>query len=116
VNQKPQHKPDALNLIEKKLKNSLEHIGIGDNFLTRPQIVEAPLRSTIKRYLMVLKSFFSFLKFIYLFIYFTLQISFHAPTPVPHPIPPPYSLPVRMSTPPIPHPTRPQNSLGPPVS
>jgi hypothetical protein len=50
-------KPDKLKLIEKKLRNSLEHIGKGDNFLNRPPTAQA-LRSTInKRDLVKLKSF-----------------------------------------------------------
>ena len=28
-------KPDTLNLIEEKVRNTLEHIGTGDNFLNR---------------------------------------------------------------------------------
>jgi hypothetical protein len=34
-------KPDTLKLIEKKVEKSLEHIGTGENFLNRAQIVYA---------------------------------------------------------------------------
>jgi hypothetical protein len=34
-------KPDTLNLIEKKLGNSLERIGTGDNFLNRTPMAQA---------------------------------------------------------------------------
>ena len=40
--------PEILNLIEEKVGNSLEHIGTGDNFLSRTLIVQA-LRSTINK-------------------------------------------------------------------
>jgi hypothetical protein len=40
---------DTLNLIEEKVGNSLEHIGIGCNFLNRAPIDQA-LRSTINKY------------------------------------------------------------------
>ena len=51
------HKPDMLNLIEKKVRNSLEHIGRGENFLYRTPMTQA-LRSTIDKWnLMKLKSF-----------------------------------------------------------
>jgi hypothetical protein len=55
VDQKLQHK--ILNLIEKKVGNSLEPIGIGDNFLNRTPMAQA-LRSTIDKWdLMKLKTF-----------------------------------------------------------
>jgi hypothetical protein len=41
-------KPDTLNLIEKKVRNCLEHIGTGDKFLNRTPIAQ-PLRSTINK-------------------------------------------------------------------
>jgi hypothetical protein len=42
-------KPDILNLIEKKVRNSLELIGIGDNFLNRTPTSQA-LSSTINKW------------------------------------------------------------------
>jgi hypothetical protein len=49
-------KLDTLNLIDKNVGNSLEHIGTGDTFLNRTQTVQV-LRSTInKQDLMKLKS------------------------------------------------------------
>jgi hypothetical protein len=42
-------KLNTLNWIEKKLGNSLEHIGTGDNFLNRTPITQA-LRSTINKW------------------------------------------------------------------
>jgi len=49
-------KPDALNLIEEKVGNSLEHLGIGNNFLNRTLMAQA-LRSTIDKWdFMKLKS------------------------------------------------------------
>jgi hypothetical protein len=51
-------KPDTLNLIEKKVGNSLEHIGTGENFLNRPLRAQV-LRSTIEKWnLLKLKSFY----------------------------------------------------------
>ena len=41
-------KADTLNLIEEKLENSLELVGIGDNFLNRTPMAKA-LRSTIDK-------------------------------------------------------------------
>ena len=49
-------KSDTLNLIEEKVGNSLECIGIGENFLKRTPMTQA-LRSRIKWDLMKLKSF-----------------------------------------------------------
>ena len=50
-------KPDTLNLIEKKVENSIECIGTGDNFLNRAQIVKT-LKSTINKWdLVKLESF-----------------------------------------------------------
>ena len=50
-------KPDTLNLIEEKVRNTLEHIGTGDNFLNRTPMSQA-LRSTIDKWdLVKLKSF-----------------------------------------------------------
>jgi hypothetical protein len=50
-------KPDILNLIEKKVGNSLENICTGDNFLNRAPMAQA-LRSTIdRRDLTKIKSF-----------------------------------------------------------
>jgi hypothetical protein len=43
----PNIKPDILKLVEKKVGNSLEYTGIGDNFLNSTPITQA-LRSTIK--------------------------------------------------------------------
>ena len=49
-------KQDTLNLMEKKVGNSLECIGTGDNFLNRTPVTQA-LRSTINKWdLMKLKS------------------------------------------------------------
>ena len=51
-------KPDALNLIEKEVGSSLEHISTGENFLNRGPRTQA-LKSTIdKLNLIKLKSFF----------------------------------------------------------
>jgi hypothetical protein len=50
-------KLDILNVMEEKVKNSLECIGTGDNFLNRTPTVQA-LRSTINKWdLMKLKTF-----------------------------------------------------------
>ena len=49
-------KSDTLNLIEEKVGNSLECIGIEENFLKRTPMTQA-LRSRIKWDLMKLKSF-----------------------------------------------------------
>ena len=50
-------KPDTLNLIEEKVRNTLELIGIGDNFLDRTPMAQV-LRPTIdKQDLMTLESF-----------------------------------------------------------
>jgi hypothetical protein len=50
-------KPDALNLIQEKVGNKLEHLGTGENFLKRTPMAQA-LRSAIyKRNLMNLDSF-----------------------------------------------------------
>ena len=50
-------KPDTLNQLEKKVGNSLELIGTGDNFLNRTPTAQA-LRATINKWdLMKLKSF-----------------------------------------------------------
>jgi hypothetical protein len=50
-------KPDTLNLVEKKVGNSLELISTGDNFLNRTSMVQA-LRSKIDKWdLMKLKIF-----------------------------------------------------------
>ena len=51
-------KPDTLNLIEKKVGNTLEHIGTGNNFLNRTPMAQA-LRSTVDKWdFMKLKSFY----------------------------------------------------------
>jgi hypothetical protein len=42
-------KPDILNLIEEKVKNSLEYIGMGENFLNRIPMAQV-LRSTIDKW------------------------------------------------------------------
>jgi hypothetical protein len=42
-------KPATLNLIEKKVGNTLECIGIGNNFLNRTRVAQA-LRSTIHKW------------------------------------------------------------------
>jgi hypothetical protein len=50
-------KPDALNLIEKKVGKNLEHIGTGENFLNRTPMAH-DLRTTIDKWnLMKLESF-----------------------------------------------------------
>ena len=50
-------KRDTLNLIEEKVGNSLQHIGMEDNFLNRTPVLQA-LRSTINKWdLMKPKSF-----------------------------------------------------------
>jgi hypothetical protein len=50
-------KPVTLNLLEEKVGNSLEHIGIGDSFLDRTAIAQV-LRSTLNKWdFMKLKSF-----------------------------------------------------------
>jgi hypothetical protein len=41
-------KPDTLNIIEKKVENSLECIGTGENFLNRTSVAQV-LRSTIDK-------------------------------------------------------------------
>ena len=46
MDQRLQHKSSTLNLKEEKAENSLEHIGIGDNFLNRIPVAQT-LRSTI---------------------------------------------------------------------
>ena len=57
MGQRPQQKPDTLNLIEEKVGKSLELIGRGGNFLNRTPMVHA-LRSTIDKLdLMKLESF-----------------------------------------------------------
>jgi hypothetical protein len=57
VDQRAQHKPYTLNLIEKKVGNILECIGTGDNFLNRTPMAQA-LRSTIGKWdLVILQSF-----------------------------------------------------------
>jgi hypothetical protein len=43
-------KLDTLNLIENKMRNSLEHIGTGDNFLNRTPTAQA-LRSTLNKWI-----------------------------------------------------------------
>jgi hypothetical protein len=51
-------KPDMLNLIEEKLRKSLEYIGMGENFSNRTPMAQA-LRSTIEKWdLMKLKSYY----------------------------------------------------------
>jgi hypothetical protein len=58
VNQRQQLKPDTLNLIEKKVGNSLVCIGTGDNFPNRTLTLHT-LCSTINKWdLMKLKSFY----------------------------------------------------------
>jgi hypothetical protein len=42
-------KPDTLNLIEEKVRNTLEHIGTGDSFLNRTPVTQA-LRSSIDKW------------------------------------------------------------------
>ena len=55
VDQRLQHKPDTPNLVEQKVRHSLELIGTGD-FLNRTPMAQAP-RSTIDKWdLMKLKS------------------------------------------------------------
>ena len=50
-------KPDTLNLIEEKVRKSLEHLGIGENFLNRTPMAYA-LRSRIDKWdLIKLQSF-----------------------------------------------------------
>jgi hypothetical protein len=39
-------KPDTVNLMEEKMRNTLEHIGIGDNFLNRTAMAQ-DLKPTI---------------------------------------------------------------------
>jgi hypothetical protein len=52
-------KPDTLNLIEEKVGNILEHIGIGDNFLNIRTPTAQALKSTISKWSLVkLKSFY----------------------------------------------------------
>ena len=46
VDQRLHHKTDTLNLIEEKVGNSLEFIGIGKDFLNRTPLAQT-LRSTI---------------------------------------------------------------------
>jgi hypothetical protein len=53
----PNIKPETLNLIEEKVRNSLELIGTGENFLNRTPMAQA-LRSVIDKWdLMKLKNF-----------------------------------------------------------
>ena len=49
MDQRPQHKSYTLNLIEEKVRNSLECIGTGDNLLNRMPIAQA-LRSTVNKW------------------------------------------------------------------
>ena len=50
-------KPDTLNLIEEKVGKSLEHMGTGENFLSRTPMAYA-LRSTIDKWVLIkLQSF-----------------------------------------------------------
>ena len=49
VDQGPQHKPDALNLIEEKVGKSLELIGTGQNFLNGTLRAQA-VRSRIDKW------------------------------------------------------------------
>jgi hypothetical protein len=50
-------KPDTLNLIEEKVRKSLEHLGIGENFLNRTPMAYA-FRSRIDKWdLIKLQSF-----------------------------------------------------------
>jgi hypothetical protein len=49
VDQGPPHKPYTLKLIEEKVGKSLEHTGIGGNFLNRTPMAYA-LRSTIDKW------------------------------------------------------------------
>jgi hypothetical protein len=52
-----QIKPDTLNLIEEKVRKILEHMGTGENFPYRIQMVST-LRATIDKWdLMTLKNF-----------------------------------------------------------
>jgi hypothetical protein len=46
VDQRPQHKPDTVHIIEQKAGNGLKHIVTGDNFLNRAPVAH-PLRSTL---------------------------------------------------------------------
>jgi hypothetical protein len=49
-------KPDTLDVIEETVRNSLEHIGIGENFLNKTPMAQA-LRSTFDKWnLMKLQS------------------------------------------------------------
>jgi hypothetical protein len=49
--------PQTINLIGEKLESNLEHIGTGDNFLSRTAMAQA-LKTTIDKWdLMKLKSF-----------------------------------------------------------
>ena len=50
-------KPDALNLIEEKMGNSLELIGTGGNFLNRTPVAQALRSRTDKWDLMQLETF-----------------------------------------------------------
>jgi hypothetical protein len=50
-------KPDTLNLLAEKVRNIIEHISTGENFLNRTQMAQA-LRSRIDKWdLIKLKSF-----------------------------------------------------------
>ena len=42
-------KPDTLNLIDEKMRKSLKHIAIGENFLNRTPMSQAP-RSSIDKW------------------------------------------------------------------
>ena len=58
VVQRPQYKPDTLNLTEEKMENSLQHNGLRNNSLNRTSFVQV-LRSTINKWnFMKLKSFY----------------------------------------------------------
>jgi hypothetical protein len=58
VDQGPQRKPDTLNLIEEKVRKSLELIGAGGNFLNRAPMSHS-LRSRIDKWdLMKLENFY----------------------------------------------------------
>jgi hypothetical protein len=58
VVQRPQYKPDTLNLTEEKMENSLQHNGLRNNSLNRTSFVQV-LRSTINKWnFMKQKSFY----------------------------------------------------------
>jgi hypothetical protein len=56
--QLPQHKPDTLNLIQKKVGISLEHISIGIDFQKRTPLAQTPRLPNNKWDFMKLESFY----------------------------------------------------------